>query len=86
MHGSARQALLSTLDQRRPTPDLYDECIDLALRVNATLRRLQLDIIGELLTTDSLTGCASRSGMMLRLREEQERALRIQRLSLSTRL
>ena len=52
----------------------------------ATLRRLQLDIIGELLTTDSLTGCASRSGMMLRLREEQERALRIQRLSLSTRL
>ncbi len=79
MHGSARQALLSTLDQRRPTPDLYDECIDLALRVNATLRRLQLDIIGELLTTDSLTGCASRRGMMLRLREEQERALRIQR-------
>ena len=79
MHGSARLALLSILDQRRPAPDLYDECIDLALRVNATLRRLQLDIIGELLTTDSLTGCASRRGMMLRLREEQERALRIQR-------
>ena len=79
MHGSARLALLSILDQRRPAPELYDQCIDLALRVNTTLRRLQLDIIGELLTTDSLTGCASRRGMMLRLREEQERALRIQR-------
>jgi diguanylate cyclase (GGDEF)-like protein len=43
------------------------------------LRRVQLEIIGELLTTDSLTGCASRRGMMTRLREEQERALRIQR-------
>jgi diguanylate cyclase (GGDEF)-like protein len=43
------------------------------------LRRVQLDIIGELLTTDSLTGCASRRGMLSRLREEQERALRIQR-------
>ena len=79
MHGSARLALLSILDQRRPAPELYDQCIDLALRVNTTLRRLQLDIIGELLTTDSLTGCASRRGMMMRLREEQERALRIQR-------
>lgn len=79
MHESARLALLSIVDQRRPTPELYDQCIDLALRLNTTLRRLQLDIIGELLTTDSLTGCATRRGMMRRLREEQERALRIQR-------
>lgn len=79
MHESARLALLSIIDQRRPAPELYDQCIDLALRLNTTLRRLQLDIIGELLTTDSLTGCATRRGMMQRLREEQERALRIQR-------
>lgn len=79
MHASARLALLSIVDQRRPAPQLYDQCIDLALRLNTILRRLQLDIIGELLTTDSLTGCATRRGMMLRLREEQERALRIQR-------
>jgi diguanylate cyclase len=79
MHASARLALLSVVDQRRPAPDLYDQCIDLALRLNTTLRRLQLDIIGELLTTDSLTGCATRRGMLTRLREEQERALRIQR-------
>lgn len=79
MHESARLALLNIIDQRRPPPELYDRCIDLALRLNTTLRRLQLNIIGELLTTDSLTGCATRRGMMIRLREEQERALRIQR-------
>lgn len=79
MHAAARLALLEVLDKRRPEPSLYDECIDLALRLNTMLRRVQLDIIGELLTTDALTGCASRRGMLTRLREEQERALRIQR-------
>jgi diguanylate cyclase len=79
MHAAARLALLEVLDKRRPEPDLYDQCIDLALRLNTMLRRVQLDIIGELLTTDSLTGCASRRGMLNRLREEQERAMRIQR-------
>ncbi len=87
MHGSARQALLSILDQRHLAPPcatlrhLAPPCAALRHLAPpcATLRRLQLDIIGELLTTDSLTGCASRRGMMLRLREEQERALRIQR-------
>jgi diguanylate cyclase len=79
MHAATRLALLEVLDKRRPEPALYDECIDLALRLNTMLRRVQLDIIGELLTTDSLTGCASRRGMLTRLREEQERALRIQR-------
>jgi diguanylate cyclase len=79
MHESTRLALLEVLDQRRPSPALYDQCIDLALRLNTTLRRMQLETIGELLTTDSLTGCASRRGMLNRLREEQERAIRIQR-------
>jgi len=78
MHASARLALLSIVDQRRPAAELYDQCIDLALRLNTTLRRLQLEVIGELLTTDSLTGCATRRGMMLRLREEREPALRLQ--------
>ena len=79
MHAAARLALLETMDQRRPSPGLYDQCIDRALRLNTTLRRIQLDIIGELLSTDSLTGCASRRGMLNRLREEQERSVRIQR-------
>jgi diguanylate cyclase len=79
MHAAARLALLEVLDHRRPSPNLYDQCIDLALRLNTTLRRIQLDTIGELLTTDSLTGCASRRGMLNRLREEQERSIRIQR-------
>jgi len=79
MHEAARQILTVALEQQRPTPELYDLCMDLALRLNTSLRRLQLDIIGELLSTDSLTGCASRRGMMLKLREEQARAERIQR-------
>lgn len=79
MHNATRLALLEVLDKRRPEPELYDQCIDLALRLNTTLRRVQLEIIGELLSTDSLTGCASRRGMLVRLREEQERSLRIQR-------
>jgi len=79
MHAATRLALLEVLDKRRPEPDLYDQCIDLALRLNTMLRRVQLDIIGELLSTDSLTGCATRRGMLPRLREEQERSLRIQR-------
>ncbi len=79
MHAATRLALLEVIDHRRPSPGLYDQCIDLALRLNTTLRRIQLETIGELLTTDSLTGCASRRGMLNRLREEQERAIRIQR-------
>jgi diguanylate cyclase (GGDEF)-like protein len=79
MHDAARVALREVVEQRRPAPEHYDRCIDLALRLNTALRRIQLDIIGELLTTDSLTGCASRRGMLNRLREEQERAIRIHR-------
>ena len=79
MHAATRLALLEVIDHRRPSPGLYDQCIDLALRLNTTLRRIQLETIGELLTTDSLTGCASRRGMLNRLREEQERSIRIQR-------
>ena len=79
MHAAARQALLDVMNNHQPRPEVYDQCIDLALRLNTTLRRLQLEIIGELLSTDSLTGCASRRGMLAKLREEQERAQRIQR-------
>jgi diguanylate cyclase (GGDEF)-like protein len=79
MHAAARQVLIDITEQRRPPLDLYDQCMDLALRLNTNLRRLQLEIIGELLSTDSLTGCASRRGMMSKLREEQARAERIQR-------
>ena len=79
MHAAARAALQDAVDGRQPRPDAYDRCIDLALRLNTALRRMQLEIIGELLSTDSLTGCASRRGMLAKLREEQERSLRIQR-------
>jgi diguanylate cyclase (GGDEF)-like protein len=79
MHAAAREALKDVMEDRRPRPEVYDRCIDLALRLNTNLRRMQLEIIGELLSTDSLTGCGSRRGMLAKLREEQERSLRIQR-------
>jgi len=79
MHAATRMALQEVAEGRRPSPDLYDQCMDLSLRLNTRLRNLQLEIIGELLSTDPLTGCASRRGMLNRLREEQERAQRIQR-------
>lgn len=79
MHAVARQALLEVVNGRRPSPALHEQCIDLSLRLNTRLRNLQLDIIGELLSTDQLTGCASRRGMISKLRQEQERAWRIQR-------
>jgi diguanylate cyclase len=79
MHAAARLALQEVVEGGRPVPELYDQCIDLSLRLNTRLRNLQLDIIGELLTTDPLTGCSTRRGMLARLREEQERSVRIQR-------
>lgn len=79
MHAAARSAMKDAVEGRQPCPESYDRCIDLALRLNTNLRRMQLEVIGELLSTDSLTGCASRRGMLAKLREEQERSLRIQR-------
>jgi diguanylate cyclase (GGDEF)-like protein len=79
MHDAARDALHLAQGGHRPTQTVYDRCIDLSLRLNTKLRHLQLEIIGELLSSDPLTGCFSRRGMISRLQSEQERSLRIQR-------
>ncbi|MBI5331447.1 MAG: diguanylate cyclase [Betaproteobacteria bacterium] len=79
MHAAARAALKEVREGRRPGPADYDRCIELALRLNTALRKLQLDIIGDLLSTDSLTGCSTRRGMLGKLRVEHDRAQRIQR-------
>lgn len=79
LHACAREAFEVVRAGRRPAPELHDSCVDLALKLNNKLRHLQLDIIGDLLATDPLTGCYSRRGMIGRLQAEQERAYRIQR-------
>lgn len=79
LHEAARQAIGKLSTGQRPTAKLHDRCVDLALKVNNKLRHLQLEIIGDLLSTDVLTGCYSRRGMIARLQAEQERAARIQR-------
>ncbi|MDR3394579.1 MAG: diguanylate cyclase [Parasulfuritortus sp.] len=79
LHVAARQALDMVARGQRPSAKLHDQYIDLALKINNKLRHLQLEIIGDLLSTDTLTGCYSRRGMISRLQAEQERAGRIQR-------
>lgn len=79
MHGCARRAMEAIKSGKNPSAQLHDECVDCALNLNTKLRQLQLDIIGDLLGTDSLTGCYTRRGMIVRLQAEQERALRLQR-------
>jgi diguanylate cyclase len=79
MHDAARRALEWSLAGNRPAQELHDAYVDLALRLNTKLRHLQLEIIGDLLSTDPLTGCFTRRGMISRLQSEQERSLRIQR-------
>ncbi len=79
MHDAARRILESAQTGRRATRELHDNYFDLALRLNTKLRHLQLEIIGDLLSTDPLTGCFTRRGMISRLQSEQERSLRIQR-------
>jgi diguanylate cyclase (GGDEF)-like protein len=79
MHEAANRVLGDCRKGTRPTRDDYDRCIDLSLKLNTQLRHLQLEVIGELLATDTLTGAFTRRGMVLKLQGEQERALRIQR-------
>jgi diguanylate cyclase (GGDEF)-like protein len=79
MHESARAILGVVRDGQRPTTEMHDNWLDLSLRLNTKLRHLQLEIIGDLLSTDPLTGCFTRRGMINRLQSEQERCLRIQR-------
>ena len=79
LHECATRAMAAVRAGGRPTAQMHDSCIDLSLKLNNKLRHLQLDIIGDLLATDPLTGCYSRRGMIARLQAEQERAQRIQR-------
>lgn len=77
LHAQVREVIEGLRAGRRPSVAQHDACVDLALRLNNKLRHLQLDIIGDLLATDPLTGCYSRRGMIGRLQAEQERAQRI---------
>lgn len=79
MHSAASQVLNDCRQGCRPMREEYDRCIDLSLKLNTQLRHLQLEVIGELLATDTLTGAFTRRGMIGKLQGEQERALRIQR-------
>lgn len=79
MHAVASRLHRHCRDGGLPAQDDYNRCIDLSLKLNTHLRHLQLEVIGELLATDTLTGAFTRRGMITKLQGEQERALRIQR-------
>ncbi len=79
MHEAARTVASGRAAGKALQPADYEASLDLALKLNTKLRHLQLEIIGELLSTDPLTGCFTRRGMINRLQSEQERSHRIQR-------
>lgn len=79
LHDAARHILHKLMAGHSPTIQEHDLCFDLALKINTKLRQFQLDIIGDMLATDPLTGCYSRRGMIGRLQAEQERAGRLER-------
>jgi diguanylate cyclase (GGDEF)-like protein len=81
MHQAASRVLTDCRQGTRAPRDEYDRCIELSLKLNTQLRHLQLEVIGELLATDTLTGAFTRRGMILKLQGEQERAQRSQRPS-----
>ena len=79
MHDTVRHLLSDFQAGRRPERETYETSVDLALKLNTKLRHLQLEMFSELLSTDPLTGCFTRRGMISRLQSEQERSLRIKR-------
>lgn len=79
MHMVAGRLAIDCLHFGKIIEEDYDLFMSLSLQLNATLRSLQMDIIGELLATDPLTGCFGRRGMLLKLRGEQERSERLQK-------
>lgn len=79
MHKAASQVLQDCRQGTRPGREAYDRCIDLSLKLNTQLRHLQLEVLGELLATDTLTGAFTRRGMLAKLQGEQERAARLRR-------
>lgn len=62
------EAYLDLRKNKKRSLKRYDDFMGQAMHVTTLLRRMQLNAIGELLTTDTLTGCKSRRGMMLALR------------------
>ena len=62
------EAYLDLQKHKKRCPKSYDDFMSLALRLTTKLRHLQLEAFGVLMTTDPLTGCKSRRGMMVALR------------------
>jgi diguanylate cyclase len=79
LHEQARRLFFFAQNHHEIPQPLFDAFFDKANRLTLQLRGLQLDIIGELMTTDPLTGANTRRGMRDALNREQERAMRLQR-------
>jgi diguanylate cyclase (GGDEF)-like protein len=79
LHEQARRLFYLAQHRQEVPQPLFDAFFDQANRLSLQLRRLQLDIIGELMTTDPLTGANTRRGMREALGRERERVARLQR-------
>lgn len=77
MHEAAKRLCTDRRQFSRMQEEDYDLCMSLSVHLNTLLRSLQMDIVGELMTTDPLTGCFGRRGMLEKLKGEQDRAVRL---------
>jgi len=77
MHEAAATLFRDSERFGRINEEDFDLAMTLALNLNTSLRGLQMEIVGELLATDPLTGCLGRRGMLDKLLGEQERAQRL---------
>lgn len=76
MHDRARAILKKTLSGQALDKADYDHFIDKSNRFNDQIRKLQFEIINEVIAIDPLTGIANRQGMITKLQQEHERTIR----------
>lgn len=76
MHDRARAILNKTLSGQALDKADYDHFIDKSNKFNDQIRKLQFEIINEVIAIDPLTGIANRQGMITKLQQEYERSLR----------
>ena len=76
MHDRAREILNKTLAGQPLDKADYDHFIDKSNKFNDQIRKLQFEIINEVIVIDPLTGVANRQGMIAKLQQEHERTIR----------
>jgi diguanylate cyclase len=76
MHDEACRLLSGLGKNDSVDPDAYDVFMDKVIDFKFRVHRLQFALINQFCSVDPLTGVCNRQGMLFKLRQEQERAIR----------